>query len=59
MSDEIDLEIKEATDRAEAWYNKLSFEFHWDFAGFNDKELLRTAVENAYLHGYLDGKRND
>lgn len=56
MNTEVDLRIKEATDKAEAWYNKLPFEFHWDFAGFDDKELLRTVVENAYIYGYLDGK---
>jgi hypothetical protein len=54
----IDQDIKEAVDKAEAWYNKLPFEFHWDFSGFDDKELIRTAVESAYLYGYLDGKKS-
>lgn len=49
--------IKEALDASEKFYSKLPFEFHWDFAGFNDdKELVKSTVINAYFHGYIDGK---
>ncbi len=58
MNGEIDLEVKEAYDKAEEYCKKLPFEFYWNFVCV-DKELLRETVMICYAEGYLKGKRNE